>query len=477
MKSIRLLPFGVLLLLFSVIILPVVAADCPSIVKTALDTTNQVCSALGRNQACYGNIKLSVEPQADVASFSFSKPGDMADINGMKSIILSPLDATADTWGVALMKIQANLPDTLPGQNVSFILFGDVQIDNAVGAIPATLNVSARQSVNIRQQPSKTGKVVAPLQPGTDNMVTDGISEDGAWLRVHNDDSSIQGWVSAGIVTVDGDVKTLAVVKADAPHYTPMQAFYFKSGLNDAPCTEAPDSGILIQTPQGAGKISLNVNGADITLGSTAYVQAQPSGEMTLNVVEGQGTVTSSGKTVTVPAGTRARVPLDANLTANGEPVGPEPYDPAALTALPLRLMPQSITVAPSLDADAIANLSISPVPGKWLYSVESVKLGSGCPAGMEGVITTAMFPKTGLTIPPGPFDLKEIFDSSGNKVPAGAVVTNPQPNLYIMELSEQGSTLHYEFNLVGSELIQGQMSIDAEGCEMNFDFSMTHQG
>ncbi len=476
MKIVRLLPFSILLLLFSILVLPVAAADCPSIVKTALDATNQVCSTIGRNQACYGNIKLSAEPQADVASFTFSKPGDMADIGGMKSITLTPLDATADTWGVALMKVQANLPDTLPGQNVSFILFGDVQIDNAVGAVPATLTVSAKQTINVREQPSKTGKLVSPLKPGT-NLVADGISEDGAWLRIHNDDSSIQGWVSTTIVTVTGDVKTLAVVKADAPRYTPMQAFYFKSGLNDAPCTEAPDSGILIQTPQGAGKIALNVNGAAITLGSTAYVQAQASGEMTVNVVEGQGTVTSAGKTVTVPAGTRARVPLDANLTANGEPVGPEPYDPAALTALPLRLMPQSVTVAPALDADAIANLSIAPTPGKWLYSVDSVKLGSGCPAGMEGVITTAMFPKTGLTIPAGPFDLKEIFDSSGNKVPAGAVVTNPQPNQYIMELSEQGSTLHYEFNVVGTEEIQGKMSVGAEGCEMNFDFSMTRQG
>jgi hypothetical protein len=266
---------------------------------------------------------------------------------------------------------------------VSFILFGDVQIDNAVGALAAILPVSVKQTINIREQPSKTGKVVSPLQPGTD-MVTDGISEDGAWLRVHNDDSSIQGWVSAGIVTVDGDVKTLAVVKADVPHYSPMQAFYFKSGLNDAPCTEAPDSGILIQTPEGAGKIALNVNGADITLGSTAYFQAQAGGEMTLSVVEGQGTVTAAGKTVTVPAGTRARVPLDANLTANGEPVGPEPYDAADLASLPLRLMPQSIAIAPALGADALASLSIEPTPGKWLYSVDSVKLGSGCPAGME---------------------------------------------------------------------------------------------
>ncbi len=475
MKIARLLPFAVLILLFSILILPVVAADCPDIVKTALDATDKACSAIGRNQACYGNIQLSAEPQSDVPAFAFTKPGDLADIGGMKMLTLSPLDATADTWGVALMKVQANLPDTLPGQNVSFVLFGDVQIENAVGAVPAALAVSAKQVINVREQPSKTGKVVSPLQPGVE-LVADGISEDSDWLRVHNADSSIQGWVSAGIVTVIGDVKMLAVVNADAPHYSPMQAFYFKSGLNDAPCTEAPDSGILIQTPQGAGKISLNVDGAAVTLGSTAYFQAQAGGEMTLSVVEGQGTITSAGKTVIVPAGSRARVPLDANLTANGEPVGPEPYDAAALAALPLRLMPQSIVVAPALDAEAIASAGITPIPGKWLYSVNVVKLGSGCPAGMEGIITTAMFPKTGLTIPEGPFDMKEIIDSSGSKVPAGAVVTHPQPNQYLMELSEQGSTIYYEFNVVSPSEIAGILSFDTEGCAMNFDFSMTLQ-
>jgi hypothetical protein len=105
--------------------------SCPEIVSKALSAADAACKKTGRNQACYGNIKLSAEPLADTASFNFTKPGDMADISGMKSLTLSPLDATADTWGVALMKVQANLPDTLPGQNVSFILFGDVQIDNA----------------------------------------------------------------------------------------------------------------------------------------------------------------------------------------------------------------------------------------------------------------------------------------------------------------------------------------------------------
>ncbi|MBA3870120.1 MAG: SH3 domain-containing protein [Anaerolineae bacterium] len=444
------------------------AADCPDIVKTALNATDSACSAVGRNQACYGNISLTAEPQAGIVAFNFTKPGDLADIVGMKQLVLSPLDAKADTWGVALMKVQANLPDTLPGQNVSFVLFGDVQIDNAVGAA-ATLDVSAKQSANLREQPSKTGKVVFALKSGM-ALVADGISDDGAWLRVHSADSTVQGWVSTTVLTVTGDLKTLAVVKSDAPRYSPMQAFYFKSGLNDAPCSQAPDSGILIQTPQGAGKISLNVDGADITLGSTAYFQAQASGEMTLSVVEGQGTVTAGGKTVIVPAGSRARVPLDANLTANGTPVGPEPYDAASLGALPLKLVPQTIAIAPAYDPNA----AIIPTPGKWLFSVNSVTAGKGCPSGMEQFITAAMFPKNTLTIPDGPFDLKQIFDSSGSRMPASAVVTHPQPNEYDADFSDSGSKVHFVLNITSPGAIGGTLSVEGQGCQLNLDVSMT---
>ena len=33
-------------------------------------------------------------------------------------------------WGIAVLKAQANLPDALPGQNVTFLLFGDTTVDN-----------------------------------------------------------------------------------------------------------------------------------------------------------------------------------------------------------------------------------------------------------------------------------------------------------------------------------------------------------
>src|SRR5689334_13688153 len=103
---------------------PVIALaqeDCPSIIKAALDTTNQFCATIGRNQACYGNITLDAVPQAgiDEDELDFEKPGDLVSIANVSTLTLSPWDKTQNTWGISLMKLQANLPATLPGQNVT----------------------------------------------------------------------------------------------------------------------------------------------------------------------------------------------------------------------------------------------------------------------------------------------------------------------------------------------------------------------
>ncbi len=252
---------------------------CPALVRAAFETAAESCVALARNQACYGNVLLEVEAQPDAPPITFEQAGDIADLGNIASLRLSPMNTAAETWGMALLRTQANLPDTLPGQNVTMILFGEVEMTDA-----------------------------AP-EPSDDDT--------------------------------------------EAPTYTPMQAFYFTSAIGDSPCAEAPDSGILIQTPQGAGTINLLVNGVEIELGSTGYLQAQPDGEMVVNILEGQGIITSEGASVTIPAGGRARVPLDEDGQASGEPVGPEPYDEAAFSALPLVLLPEEITVAPALDPGA----------------------------------------------------------------------------------------------------------------------------
>ena len=117
-----------------------------------------------------------------------------------------------------------------------------------------------------------------------------------------------------GEVEIENAVEAPTDETEDEEALTPMQAFFFRSGIGDAQCEGAPDSGLLIQTPKGAQKIEFTVNEVNITLASTAYLQAQPGDDLIINVVEGQATVEAFGVEQIVLAGARVRVPLDDNL-------------------------------------------------------------------------------------------------------------------------------------------------------------------
>src|SRR5450755_352909 len=105
---------------------------CEQILAQALDTLHQTCDGLTRNQACYGNNAIQAEPAANV-SLKFDTVGDTAPLRAIKSLSTSPLNLENGTWGLSLLKVQANLPDTLPGQNVIFLVYGDTSIENTSG--------------------------------------------------------------------------------------------------------------------------------------------------------------------------------------------------------------------------------------------------------------------------------------------------------------------------------------------------------
>ncbi len=250
-------------------------ATCGALVQQAMREVETVCGATGRNQACYGYIALEATPREGVTGFSFRQEGDLANVADLASVQLSPLDSANNTWGVLMMKLQASLPETLPGQNVTFLLFGDVEIRNAV---------------DLQSQPT--------LQP--------------------------------------------------------MQAFYFQTGITETGCTAAPADGILIQTPNGAGKVNLRANGVDVQLGSTAFVFAQPQGTLKINLLEGAGVVRADGKTVVVPSGAAVEIPLDDNLEPSGEPGDPYPYDLDSLENLPIGVLPEEFEIDDPASEDEL---------------------------------------------------------------------------------------------------------------------------
>ncbi|MCI0710935.1 MAG: hypothetical protein L0154_12305, partial [Chloroflexi bacterium] len=93
---------------------------CPDLVQSALESLDRVCQITGRNEICYGNTRVALTGYSDEI-LTFDAPGDVEALAHVESVEVSAM-LEPDVWGIAVMKVQANLPGTLPGQNVTFLL-------------------------------------------------------------------------------------------------------------------------------------------------------------------------------------------------------------------------------------------------------------------------------------------------------------------------------------------------------------------
>lgn len=236
---------------------------CNQLVTLATTTVGLVCDGLGRNQACYGNKLVTADFRPDVNA-TFIKSGDKVDLLSLQRLQTSALDRATQDWGIAILKAQANLPDTLPGQNVTFLLFGDTSVDN----------------------------------PTPD-----------------------------------------------------MRAVTVQTGIGGVNCTDAPESAVMLQSPRGS-EVAMNINGADVTLGSTAYLTANQGSDMQFSILEGLGKITANNVTQTVQPGAMVSIPLGGTngLQVSGPPSSPQPYNLPAIQLAPFNLLDRKITLPPPIQ-------------------------------------------------------------------------------------------------------------------------------
>jgi hypothetical protein len=125
-----------------------------------------------------------------------------------------------------------------------------------------------------------------------------------------------------------------------------MQAFRLRTGLSGTTCADVPADGLLVQTPHGVGRISLNINGADVSLGSTVFFEAHPGEVMTISTLEGSAEVTSADETQTALPGEQVTVPMTLALRPAGAPSGPTAYDGETMRTLPLSLLERPVVMS-----------------------------------------------------------------------------------------------------------------------------------
>jgi hypothetical protein len=308
---------------------------CPALVEAAYAAAALECEQVAPGTACYGSRPLTVTA---LGSGNFTRPGHR--IGGVQSLESGPMDAASGEWGVAILNVPANAPD----QALTMIVLGAVTLADTSGADAPVSTVPVRVTfsggANLRARPAEDAALVAPLVVGQIIPALGRLADD-SWLRLFLDDGR-SGWVRVDLVTVTGDLDWLPVVTAASQPpeslYSPLQAFDLISAADDAPCSDAPDSGLLLQAAQ---PVNLRVNGVDLEMDGTVYLQAPR--ELIVNVLEGTARVASGGETQTTQAGNRIRVRYDAAEQALTTPRPPEPYSYVRLRPLPLNLLPREI--------------------------------------------------------------------------------------------------------------------------------------
>jgi hypothetical protein len=290
-------------------------STCPALVEQALTALGNNCSALDRNSACYGYDSLSATFSQEVTPDFFTLPADRTALTTLNSLRTAPLDLVLEQWGIAVLNVQANVPNTLPGQAVMVLLMGDVAVQNEVAADDASLpgtpiTVTTQSGTALFSEPDDTTPILASLPAGT-VIDADAISTDGDWVRVLFE--GIPGWISAS--AVNDQVASLPALGADSQ--SPMQSFTFQTGLGEASCGEAP-SLLAVQGPENL-TVSLSVNGADIEMGSLVTLQMASPTSILIVVHEGHvetadGLVIEQGQAVLV------EMDEEGNIISWGEP-------------------------------------------------------------------------------------------------------------------------------------------------------------
>lgn len=317
----------ILFLFFSLLMsVSILAQDtsCNDLVKRAFSAIGENCNALDRNTVCYGYNRVAAEFSEKVADDYFTAPADRVSLTTLEMLRTSALDETEDEWGIAVMNLLANMPETLPGQSVTFILLGDNQLENAVSAEEVNQNLAQQLEVktlltaDVRSGPDLSFNAMGTVPPDI-SLQADGLDKSGDWVHVYFEGNGV--WIGRILLLEDSAIEELPLYDETTllTGQTPMQAFYLETGIGTSGCVEAPHDGLLVQGPQQF-TVNITVNGAEIEFGSTLFIRTVDENLMELTVIDGHATLPDSG--LTIEEGQQATVPLERNADGQLEVAG-----------------------------------------------------------------------------------------------------------------------------------------------------------
>lgn len=333
--SVRILMLLGLVLGLSVWVMAQASLTCPELVEEALIDLSENCSLLDRNEACYGYRRVGATFREEVAEDFFSRAGDQVELVRVDTLETAPYNLREQEWGVALLSVQADLPNTLPGENVKMIVMGDVQLENAVPdedafTSEASVPLALTDAGAFRSRPTNRANVVGRA-PANSRVMADAITANGSWVRAAYTSEETGGWLPRETFVPADQLGRLPIKQPDAQ--SPMQAFYFSTGIGVARCTEAPTS-LVVQGPEGL-EIDINANGAGVRITSTGFFRTGFNGtEQVMLVGALNGTLylfPDTPEEIMIPTGfvaevcVRTRTLDEAGVDENADATGRRP--------------------------------------------------------------------------------------------------------------------------------------------------------
>ncbi len=358
-------------------------SSCPALQDRAIGSVSSACAEQEINSICFGHPTVSLARLPDVPTGVFAQPGDQIASNSVDWFSASSEDKT---WGTARILFAAYPPDSLEAQTAALLAFGDVALfPPPPASIPAPLldiTVAAAQGANLRAEPNTDAAVIRTVAQRT-GLKAVRLNEDGAWIQAYADPEEI-GWISRELVA--GDINLLQSAPRDnagLPLWFSWQAFDFRTGIDDAPCAGAAESGLLLQSNRFQPPRQFWLNGLDIRLNGTVFLQAQIDAGMSIYVLDGEASIIVPEARVVVKSGFYAQVPLslaeDGSPTSAEVPAAPSAYDYGSMLSLPIAALhyPTRVGLDPYTIIEKRPDAGQSPLEGMSLEAPCKITAGT----------------------------------------------------------------------------------------------------
>jgi len=146
------------------------SASCQALIDKAIQASDNFCGKTNSNKVCYGNTTIQAELAPD-ATQRFSQRGDIIAVNELRRLSAAPLNLTNNEWGIAVFKVIANLPRSLPGETVTMVVFGNTTLDKDVGSLESFYFSSELGQITCEKVPFDGMMITSPNGSGVRFMV------------------------------------------------------------------------------------------------------------------------------------------------------------------------------------------------------------------------------------------------------------------------------------------------------------------